>query len=117
MELIRSTGAVASPSTLSLITELDPLGEAIDDGLGLLAGPRPRCRRRPARRRPPRRWRSEYVALGRSASPTALAEQVVVTPACGLAGASGEYARTVLAACRDAGGDSSRSAVFVVPGA
>jgi hypothetical protein len=32
-----------------------------------------------------------------------LARQVVVTPACGLAGAPVEYARAVLAACRDAG--------------
>ncbi|NED54474.1 methionine synthase, partial [Micromonospora aurantiaca] len=32
-----------------------------------------------------------------------LAEQVVVTPACGLAGATPAYARAVLTACRDAG--------------
>jgi methionine synthase II (cobalamin-independent) len=30
------------------------------------------------------------------------AERVVLTPACGLAGASPEYARTALARCRDA---------------
>jgi hypothetical protein len=34
---------------------------------------------------------------------TRLAAQVVVTPACGLAGADGRYVRRVLAACRDAG--------------
>jgi methionine synthase II (cobalamin-independent) len=32
-----------------------------------------------------------------------LAGQVVVTPACGLAGASPEYVRAVLGACREAG--------------
>ena len=32
-----------------------------------------------------------------------LAEQVVVTPACGLAGASESYVRAVLTACREAG--------------
>ncbi|HEX8627524.1 MAG TPA: methionine synthase, partial [Catenuloplanes sp.] len=32
-----------------------------------------------------------------------LAGQVVVTPACGLAGAGPQYARAVLTACREAG--------------
>jgi len=32
-----------------------------------------------------------------------LGQQVVVTPACGLAGATPEYTRAVFAACRDAG--------------
>ena len=32
-----------------------------------------------------------------------LPQQVVITPACGLAGASEPYARAVLAACREAG--------------
>jgi len=35
-------------------------------------------------------------------SPNHLAEQVVVTPACGLAGASAGYARAVTTACREA---------------
>ncbi|MFD0823957.1 methionine synthase, partial [Micromonospora zhanjiangensis] len=35
--------------------------------------------------------------------PARLATQVVVTPTCGLAGATPEYARAVLTACRDAG--------------
>jgi hypothetical protein len=32
-----------------------------------------------------------------------LPEQVVISPACGLAGASPAYVRAVLKACRDAG--------------
>ncbi|MCT9931371.1 methionine synthase [Planotetraspora sp. A-T 1434] len=35
-------------------------------------------------------------------APARLAEQVVLTPACGLAGASPKYARAALAACREA---------------
>jgi hypothetical protein len=33
-----------------------------------------------------------------------LAEQVVITPACGLAGATADYARAALARCRAAAG-------------
>ncbi|MEV1175960.1 methionine synthase, partial [Nonomuraea sp. NPDC049784] len=35
-------------------------------------------------------------------APDRLAEQVVLTPSCGLAGASPRYARAALAACRKA---------------
>ncbi|MCX5118388.1 methionine synthase [Micromonospora sp. NBC_00362] len=105
LELIRSTGAVAVALDLDLVTKLDPLGEAIDAGLGLLAGAAPT--------RPPSaggvptsaqiadRVRQVWDRLGFPRRQ--LAEQVVVTPACGLAGATPEYARAVLAACRDAG--------------
>lgn len=41
LELIRSTGAVAVALDLDLVTKLDPLGEALDAGLGLLAGAAP----------------------------------------------------------------------------
>jgi hypothetical protein len=102
---LRSAGAAALALDLNLVTDLDPLGEAIDAGLGLLAGAAPS--QRPADGRPPSsaevadRVRELWRRLG---FPTArLPEQVVVTPACGLAGAPPEYARAVLAACRDAG--------------
>ncbi|MEU5561963.1 methionine synthase [Micromonospora musae] len=105
VELIRSTGAVGLALDLSLVTELDPLGEAIDAGLGLLAGAAPT--RPPSTGRAPTsaevadRVRTLWDRLG---FPRArLAEQVVVTPACGLAGAPAEYARAVLKACHDAG--------------
>ncbi|MEU4676081.1 methionine synthase [Micromonospora sp. NPDC023737] len=105
VELIRSTGAAGLALDLSLVTDLDPLGEAIDAGLGLLAGAVPT--------RPPSNGRAPTsaevaervrVLWDRLAFPRArLAEQVVVTPACGLAGATPEYARAVLKACHDAG--------------
>ncbi|MET7878497.1 methionine synthase [Micromonospora profundi] len=105
LELIRSTGAVAVALDLSLITELDPLGEAIDAGLGLLAGAAPTlpppAGSAPTSAQVADRVRRLWDRLGFPRRQ--LAEQVVVTPACGLAGASGEYARAVLTACRDAG--------------
>ncbi|WCN82692.1 methionine synthase [Micromonospora sp. LH3U1] len=105
LELIRSTGAVAVALDLDLVTKLDPLGEAIDAGLGLLAGAVPT--RPPSAGGAPTsaqiadRVRQIWDRLGFPRRQ--LAEQVVVTPACGLAGATPEYARAVLAACRDAG--------------
>ncbi|WDZ87325.1 methionine synthase [Micromonospora cathayae] len=105
LELIRSTGAVGVALDLALVTDLDPLGEAIDAGLGLLAGAAPALPP-PAGRAPT----SAQVADGvrelwdRLGFPRArLPEQVVVTPACGLAGATPGYVRAILAACRDAG--------------
>ncbi|WP_444950200.1 methionine synthase [Micromonospora ureilytica] len=105
LELIRSTGAVAVALDLDLVTKLDPLGEALDAGLGLLAGAAPT--RPPSAGGAPTsaqiadRVRQLWDRLGFSRRQ--LAEQVVATPACGLAGATPEYARAVLAACRDAG--------------
>ncbi|MCM0675386.1 methionine synthase [Micromonospora phytophila] len=105
LELIRSTGAVGVALDLSLVTDLDPLGEAIDAGLGLLAGaastgPSPDGRP-PTSAEVADRVRQLWDRLGFPRRQ--LAEQVVITPACGLAGASAQYARAVLAACRDAG--------------
>ncbi|MEU8182158.1 methionine synthase [Micromonospora sp. NPDC049044] len=105
LELIRSAGAVAVALDLDLVTKLDPLGEALDAGLGLLAGAAPT--RPPAAGGGPTsaqiadRVRQVWDRLGFPRRQ--LAEQVVITPACGLAGATPEYARAVLAACRDAG--------------
>lgn len=105
LELIRSAGAVAVALDLDLVTKLDPLGEAIDAGLGLLAGAAPT--RPPSAGGAPTsaqiadRVRQLWDRLGFPRRQ--LAEQVVITPACGLAGATPEYARVVLAACRDAG--------------
>ncbi len=41
LELIRTAGAAGIALDLSLVTDLDPLGEALDAGLGLLAGAAP----------------------------------------------------------------------------
>jgi methionine synthase II (cobalamin-independent) len=105
LDLIRSSGAAAVALDLDLVEKLDPLGEAIDAGLGLLAGAAsalpPPAGRAPSSAQVADRVRQLWNRLGFPAR--RLAEQVVVTPACGLAGASPEYARAVLAACRDAG--------------
>lgn len=103
LDVVRDAGAAAVALDLSLVTKLDPLGEALDAGLGLLAGVAPTLpQARPvtsaAVADPVRKvWRD----LGFPAAQ--LARQVVVTPACGLAGATPAYAREALAACRDAG--------------
>ncbi|MEQ4302509.1 methionine synthase [Plantactinospora sp. B6F1] len=105
LDLVRATGAVAVALDLALVDRLDPVGEAIDAGLGLFAGAAPTLPpqggRGPSSAGVADRVRQLWDRLG---FPRArLAEQVVVTPACGLAGATHEYARAVLTACRDAG--------------
>lgn len=105
LELIRAAGAVAVALDLDLATDLDALGEALDAGLGLLAGVAPGVPaagdRPPSSARLADRVRELWQRL--SFPPRRLPEQVVVTPACGLAGASPDYVRAVLTACRDAG--------------
>ncbi|PTA46733.1 methionine synthase [Micromonospora sp. RP3T] len=105
LELIRSVGAVGVALDLSLVSDLDPLGEALDAGFGLLAGAAPTLPpssgRTPTSAEVADRVRRLWDQLGFPRR--RLAEQVVVTPACGLAGATPAYARAVLAACRDAG--------------
>ncbi|MFI7079940.1 methionine synthase [Micromonospora sp. NPDC049903] len=104
LDLIRSTGAVGVALDLDLVTDLDPLGEAIDAGLGLFAGAAPSTA--PAGRAPTSAQVADRVRTlwDRLGFPRCrLAEQVVVTPACGLAGATPAYVRAVLSACRDAG--------------
>nr|WP_323373845.1 methionine synthase [Plantactinospora alkalitolerans] len=105
LELIRSTGAVAVALDLNLVDRLDPIGEAIDAGLGLFAGAAqtlpPPSGQEPSSAQVAERIRQVWDRLGFPRGQ--LAEQVVVTPACGLAGASDGYARAVLTACRDAG--------------
>lgn len=105
LDVIRSCGATAVALDLDLVEKLDPLGDALDAGLGLLAGAAPTHPppdgRAPSSAQVAERVRQLWGRLG--FAPARLAEQVVVTPACGLAGATPEYARAVLAACRDAG--------------
>ncbi len=104
LQVIRDAGAVGVALDLSLVTDLDPLGEAIESGLGLLAGAAPT--RGPSAGRAPTsaeiadRVRTLWHRLSFPAD--RLPRQVVVTPACGLAGATHPYARAVLAACHDA---------------
>ncbi|HWB36282.1 MAG TPA: methionine synthase [Rugosimonospora sp.] len=140
-QVIGASGAVAVGLDLALLGDLDPLGEAVDGGLGLFAGAVPtsppargagvrdaagardaaeardaagggdRSSDRPGDDEPGTRaagldraaaervldvWRK----LGFPLKP--LPEQVVVTPACGLAGASPAYARAATTAVREA---------------
>jgi methionine synthase II (cobalamin-independent) len=93
--LIREAGAVGVALDLSLLRDLDPLGEAIDAGLGLVAGAGGRTSAEVADR-----VREVWNRLGFPA--TLLSQQVVVSPPCGLAGVSWSEARAALAASRDA---------------
>jgi hypothetical protein len=105
LQVIRDAGARAVALDLALLKDLDPLGETIEAGLGVFAGAMPAT--------PPpsgRAMTSKEVAervrtvWKRLAFPARqLPQQVVVTPACGLAGASLPYARAAMKACRDAG--------------
>jgi hypothetical protein len=89
--LLRDAGAAAVAVDLALVEELDPLGELLDAGLGLFAG-----RAEPDADALRTLWRDLGFPAER------LPVQVVVTPACGLAGATPAQARAALAACRTA---------------
>ncbi|MDP9797298.1 methionine synthase II (cobalamin-independent) [Catenuloplanes nepalensis] len=105
LDVIRSSGAAGVALDLSLVEQLDPLGEALDAGLGLLAGAAPTLPSSGSAAVSSAaiadRVRKVWRELGFPAAQ--LPAQVVVTPACGLAGATPAFARSVLAACRDAG--------------
>jgi methionine synthase II (cobalamin-independent) len=102
IELLRRAGAGALSLDASLLTprDDDAIGSAVEDGAGILLGVVPgtdadlsdlAARMEPVTTL----WRR----LG--FDPDALASTVVVTPSCGLAGASPSYARRALAACTE----------------
>ena len=104
LQVFRDSRAAAVALDLSLIKDLDPVGEAIEAGVGLFAGVAPTSPvdgRALTGKQVAERVTKLWSRLGFPAS--RLAEQVVVTPACGLAGASEPFARAVLTACREAG--------------
>jgi methionine synthase II (cobalamin-independent) len=102
LPVIRDAGAAAVSLDLGLVTDLDPLGEALDAGLGLFAGAVPTANgRSPSSAEVATRVGDLWSRLGFPAR--RLPEQVVVTPACGLARATMSNARDALSACRDAG--------------
>ncbi|MEU4687738.1 methionine synthase [Actinoplanes sp. NPDC023714] len=87
---------------LSLLEDLDPLGEAIEAGLGIFAGAVASTgTSRPSSRTIAERVTGLWRKLGFPAA--RLPEQVVISPACGLAGATPKYARAVLEAVTEAG--------------
>lgn len=105
LRLFRDAGATAVAIDLSRIGQstamLDALGELIDAGRGLFAGAVPATGTRP----PSAATVADTIAdlwrrLGFPAEQAAA--QVVVTPACGLAGATPAYARAALTTCVEA---------------
>ncbi|MBW6438988.1 methionine synthase [Actinoplanes hulinensis] len=104
LQVIRDARAAAVAFDLSLLEDLDPLGEAIEAGLGIFAGAaptRPVAGRRPESKQIADRVRTLWQRLGFPAA--RLPGQVVITPACGLAGAPMGYVRALLKACTEAG--------------
>jgi methionine synthase II (cobalamin-independent) len=102
LDLLRASGAGALSLDLSLLTarDDDELGGAVEDGMGLLLGVLPGTDAdladlagalAPVKEL----WRRLGFA------PERLPATVVVTPACGLAGATPAYARKALEACRE----------------
>jgi hypothetical protein len=90
--LFVEAGAAGVALDVSLVTDLDALGEVIDGGTVLLAGV--------SGNDPAERVRALWRDLGFPSE--LLPERVVITPACGLAGSTPERARAVLRACREA---------------
>jgi methionine synthase II (cobalamin-independent) len=101
LDVFVSAGAAALSVDVSLIDELDPIGAAIDAGVGLFAGVAPTEPPAATSNELAARVRQFWERLGFPAD--RVARQVVVTPVCGLGGAAPEHARATLAACRDAG--------------
>jgi hypothetical protein len=105
LQVVRDAGAAAVSLDFSLLKDLDPLGEAIEAGLGLFAGVAPTSppagSRGPDSKQIADRVRTVWQRLGFPLQ--RLPRQVVITPACGLAGADDAYVRAVLKACREAG--------------
>ncbi len=99
--LLRECGAAAVALDLSLLgTDLDPLGEALDAGTGLFAGLVPTSGGTPSGKAAADAMLDVWGKLGFPLSQ--LPGQVVVTPACGLAGVSPAYARAATEASREA---------------
>jgi methionine synthase II (cobalamin-independent) len=100
--MLRAAGAKALSIDASLIRDEDAIGEAVEAGTGFLMGVIPGTGTRPpSPERSLTRVRELWRRLG--FRPAALAEAVVVTPVCGLAGATPAYGRAALRHCREAG--------------
>jgi hypothetical protein len=98
--LLRDAGAVGVALDLSLNPALDPLGAALDAGFGLFAGALPGVGAPPASAKVAATVQELWHKLGLPVD--RLSGQVVVTPACGQAGASPADARKALTVCREA---------------
>ena len=103
LTLVRGAGAAALSLDLSVARlDLDQVGEAVEAGLALWAGIVPSMGPGvpPSTRDVVAPVRRLWSQLG--FSPELLVERVVVTPACGLAGASDGWTRTALRLVRQA---------------
>jgi cobalamin-independent methionine synthase catalytic subunit len=100
LQVLRDAGATAVALDLALLKDLDPLGEALEAGLGLFAGAFPTDAVR-SDKQVADRVRTLWKRLGFPI--TRLPSQVVVTPACGLASSTPKHVRAALKACREAG--------------
>ncbi|QKG25899.1 methionine synthase [Actinomadura verrucosospora] len=101
--LLRGAGAKAISVDLSLVPRRDDdaVGETIDAGVGLFLGAVPGTDAAlPSLQATAAPVKELWRRLGFPAAQ--LARQVVITPACGMAGASPRYVRTALKRCRDA---------------
>jgi hypothetical protein len=101
VELLRGAGAnaVSLDATRLDADRYDALGEAVDAGVSLWLGVLPSTDAPVSFETARTRLRTLWSALG--FPPAQLADGVVATPACGLAGASPEHARAVLRVLRD----------------
>lgn len=101
--LLRRAGAAGVSFDAGLLTESedDAIGEAVEAGTVLFAGVVPAAGPPEGGLSDPAGSVSGVRSLWRriGLSPALLAESVVVTPACGMAGASPAYAREALAHC------------------
>lgn len=104
--LAKEVGAGAASFDLALVGRagIDGVAEIADAGLGLLVGAVPTDAPAARARRAPRDTASAVVTMWRHTSLDSrlLARQVVITPACGLAGLSPDAARAALKDCREA---------------
>ena len=128
--IIRGAGADGAGIDLAVLRrgEEEVLAEAVEAGLGIFAGavpttppaapagsprangpaPGTNSSQRnasgayPTAQRIVELWRRMGWPAGRQPGATGIAAQVVITPACGLAGAPPDYARTALDRCREA---------------
>jgi methionine synthase II (cobalamin-independent) len=102
-DLLRAAGADAVSVDLSLIgsKQLDALGELVEAGTSLWLGVIPGTDTALDRRQLTDRVTEVWSQLG--FSPDLLAESVVLTPTCGLAGASPAYVRRAASVLREVG--------------
>jgi hypothetical protein len=103
LRLLRDAGADALSVDASLLatSSYDALGEAVDAGLSLWLGVLPSTDADVSLDTSRDAVRRLWTALG--FAPSAAADAVVATPACGLSGASPRYVRRVLSLLRDTG--------------